>query len=183
MTDGFTLRHNKGDCWRRKLHMAAKRMVQKQAFVHILARSLCPFLLSTSPLGSVPPSLSIFLWLTLGGSLFFLSIFLFYYFHIPLFFLSSFKGVHCSLDHRVYIHCRLKRLEENISGIPPHDFLLLSAALTTQTFILTTPSCIPVRTPTRNFPFWLIHLQRYSYLIQFSIIKRCNTKHREREIR
>lgn len=72
--------------------------------------------------------------------------------------LSSFKGVHCSLDHRVYIHCRLKRLEENISGIPPHDFLLLSAALTTQTFILTTPSCIPVRTPTRNFPFWLIHL-------------------------
>lgn len=72
--------------------------------------------------------------------------------------LSFFKGVHCSLDHRVYIHCRLKRLEENISGIPPHDFLLLSAALTTQTFILTTPSCIPVRTPTRNFPFWLIHL-------------------------
>lgn len=61
-----------------------------------------------------------------------------------------------SPDHK-FIHYRLKRLDYLWPGcIPLHYFLLLSSALFTQRFTLTTPSCIPVATPTHNLFFQLI---------------------------
>lgn len=143
-----------------------------------------PFLLSTSPHGSAPPCLSTFSLSHLLYFFFSLFIFLLCYLSTPPSVGNIFLSVSISFSHftnhfsvpscclcvpflqffthfftrsQVYIHYRLKRLDYLWPGcIPLHYFLLPSAALFTQTFTLTTPSCIPVVTPTHNLFFWLI---------------------------
>lgn len=100
-------------------------------------------------------SLSVYLFFPLHKSFF--SSFLLFMRPVPPVLLSFQFFTHFFTRSQVYIHYRLKRLDYLWPGcIPLHYFLLPSAALFTQTFTLTTPSCIPVVTPTHNLFFWLI---------------------------